>query len=320
MFIYDILEIVLVLNSKQYCSAACQKAHWPVHKRDCKSTLLKQSWKPDWVIKHRTPSFVDMDDSPTPWGMESFGVRKYLWGNVPAVDFVKLEDNEGASFHGPLNLLFAGRPAPPTTSVRYANGQPASGDLRNVVMSISHLPPAYIGPVNIVMNDRDITIVARNAILLFLFLVTDNPEEAARHAIHISYSALVTKECYDTLHSKIKPLIQDVCKKVSKKSSTGLLGKTWTFSDRTLRIVLSKADWNDLLSFFDVPTGLNEDTARNVRKRVVAAPERIDYIDRHLGCQLPEYRLSLAKFRSEGLLLPFGASRSGFVVPNPCVK
>lgn len=37
-----------------------------------------------------------------------FGVHKYLWGNVPAVDFVKLADNEGVSFAGPLNLLFAG--------------------------------------------------------------------------------------------------------------------------------------------------------------------------------------------------------------------
>jgi hypothetical protein len=38
----------------------------------------------------------------------SFGKKKYLWGNVPARDVLCLEENEGARYEQPLNLLFAG--------------------------------------------------------------------------------------------------------------------------------------------------------------------------------------------------------------------
>lgn len=39
----------------------------------------------------------------------AFGTIKYLWGNIPAVDVVKLEENEGKDFAQPLSLLFAGK-------------------------------------------------------------------------------------------------------------------------------------------------------------------------------------------------------------------
>jgi hypothetical protein len=38
----------------------------------------------------------------------SFGKKKYLWGNVPALDIVRLSENEGERYEKPLNLLFAG--------------------------------------------------------------------------------------------------------------------------------------------------------------------------------------------------------------------
>jgi hypothetical protein len=37
-----------------------------------------------------------------------FGAKKYLWGNVPAYDVVKLASNEGNAYSGDLRLLFAG--------------------------------------------------------------------------------------------------------------------------------------------------------------------------------------------------------------------
>lgn len=38
-----------------------------------------------------------------------FGARKYLWGNVPAIDVIRMGQNEGVDFQGPINLLFAGK-------------------------------------------------------------------------------------------------------------------------------------------------------------------------------------------------------------------
>ena len=36
------------------------------------------------------------------------GMRKYLWGNVPAVDMLKRSHNEGNALPEQLRLLFAG--------------------------------------------------------------------------------------------------------------------------------------------------------------------------------------------------------------------
>ncbi|KAL8320374.1 hypothetical protein RB597_006899 [Gaeumannomyces tritici] len=88
------------------------------HKKDCESELLKVTWKPIWTRERRQPTFVSEDDNPT-----MVGTFKYLWGNVPAIDIVKLRENEGVDFKGDLCLLF-----------------PTSGNLRNVMVSIGRLP------------------------------------------------------------------------------------------------------------------------------------------------------------------------------------
>lgn len=73
-----------------------------MHRRDCKSALMNDSWKPAWAVQGRQPSFVG------PGINSKFGTPKYLWGNIPAIDIVRLANHEGETFLGPLNLLFAG--------------------------------------------------------------------------------------------------------------------------------------------------------------------------------------------------------------------
>jgi hypothetical protein len=50
------------------------------------------------------PTFANEELPP----MVPFGTRKYLWGNVPSIDIIKLDDNEGASYDQDLKILFAG--------------------------------------------------------------------------------------------------------------------------------------------------------------------------------------------------------------------
>jgi len=38
-----------------------------------------------------------------------YGAEKYLWGNVPALDVLKLAGNEGAEYAEDISLLFAGK-------------------------------------------------------------------------------------------------------------------------------------------------------------------------------------------------------------------
>lgn len=185
-------------------------------------------------------------------------------------------------------------------------------------MSIVHLPDDYESRVEVVVNDLDFDVVARNIILLLIFLVLNDPSEAAEYTLHLWYSAMVTNHCLTFLQTRLKPMIQEVCDKIAKKPRTTLLGKTWSFGSRgALRVVLTKEKWDALLGFLVVPAGLSQAKAHELRKKIVNAPERRDYVDRRLLTRPPNCRLGTAKFRSDGLLLPFGHPRAAHSVPNP---
>ncbi|ODM16214.1 hypothetical protein SI65_08213 [Aspergillus cristatus] len=122
---------------------------------------------PAWILESRTPSFIGSGIG------EQFGAKKYLWGNVPALDVLQLESNEGEDQAGDLRILFA-----------------ASGDLRNIVKTVARLPRSYSHSLEITINDRDFEIVARNIILLLIALVVEKVDEAVDCIIHLWYSAL----------------------------------------------------------------------------------------------------------------------------------
>ncbi|KAH7204657.1 hypothetical protein DER44DRAFT_666985 [Fusarium oxysporum] len=277
-----------------YCSSECQKAHWSVHKVDCKSPLTKATWEPEWAAQGREPAFVGSAVN------QFFGGTKYLFGNIPALDVLRLDANEGEAYQGQLRLLFA-----------------ASGDSRNAIKTIGQLPSSYQQPIDIVMNDRDIDIVARNAIMLLIALTVDDQDEAVDCMIHIWYSASIRKSHCDILKHRVRPLIENVCDKIKGKPANRVLGKTWTFEERSLRLALKKSSWDKVLSFLDMPQDLTADKADEVRRAVTLAPSRVDYRERHFLFLNPSLRVAKQRYREDGLLLPFGAQRSEFCEPNP---
>ncbi|KAK6218393.1 hypothetical protein QIS74_06273 [Colletotrichum tabaci] len=132
---------------------------------------------PDWVLKNRTPAFAG--DGPQ---QVSYGGGKYLWGNIPAIDVLQLEANEGEDYGEKLRLLFA-----------------ASGDLRNVIKTIAQLTESYTQTVEVTMNDRDLDIVTRNAILLLIALAVEDFDASADCIIHVWYSTFLRKSDLDIL-------------------------------------------------------------------------------------------------------------------------
>ncbi|KAH7224169.1 hypothetical protein BKA60DRAFT_594076 [Fusarium oxysporum] len=254
----------------------------PIHKVDCKSPYTKKTWEPGWSVEGQTPTFMRDEDPVT------FGGKKYLFGNVPALDVLRLGAHEGEACGNQLRLLFS-----------------ASGDLRNVVQTITQLPPSYEQPIEIIMDDHEFDVVARNVIILLLALTADDQDEAADYILHIWYSSFIRKSHFDKLKQRMRPLIQSVC------------DKTWTFEKRSVRLVLEKEAWDKLLSFMDVPDGLTIDKANEVRKAVTLARSRFDHRDRYYLFLSPSHRVAKQRFRQDGLLLPFGARRSEHCEPNP---
>lgn len=67
---------------------------------------MKVTWRPSWDVEAGQPAFIS-DEGP-PVDFASHGRQKYLWGNVPALDLLNLQQNEGVDSAGDLRLLFAG--------------------------------------------------------------------------------------------------------------------------------------------------------------------------------------------------------------------
>ena len=185
-----------------------------------------------------------------------------------------------------------------------------------MVKSLTGLSENYTGHCEVVLNDRDSDITARNVVLLLVALHF-SPEVATPIMLHIWYSALVSADMLHALQNSVLPLIQEVCKKIQAKPAQSLLAKTWTFGSRSLRLILTKEEWDRLPLYFEIPDGLSMAQAQAIRVSTTLAPERKDYLERALLSQPPAWRACTVKFRKDGILLPFGSARKELDTPNP---
>jgi hypothetical protein len=80
---------------------------------------------------------------------------------------------------------------------------------------------------------------------------------------------------------------------------------------------LPRARWLDLRSFLDVPNGLTQQHAHEIRHSETANYWRIDPF--HFRCYSvrPSLREALAKYCEDRLVLPYGTPRGAFDAPNP---
>ncbi|KAF2277188.1 uncharacterized protein EI97DRAFT_449912 [Westerdykella ornata] len=195
----------------------------------------------------------------------------------------------------------------------------ASGDLRNVVRTIAMLPEDFRGKVSVTLNDRDFGIVARNIIMLLVIFLSQELDEAVESVIHLWYSAFIKDLHMDLLDNRVRPLVETVCGKIGSKSPRSLLGKTWVFGSRSLRVVLRKEEWLLLPSHLQLPHNWSKSRAQEVRTACTMAEERRDYRERRMLSQLPSHPLCADKFRRDGILLLFGFSIEDFSTPNPTI-
>ena len=78
-----------------------------MHKSACKSHLIQANWRPAWDREGREPAWASTTASRN-WH-NPFGGEKYLWGNIPAIDVLRLSENEGNAYPDDIALLFAGQ-------------------------------------------------------------------------------------------------------------------------------------------------------------------------------------------------------------------
>ena len=112
------------------------------------------------------------------------------------------------------------------------------------------------GKLSVVVNDRDFDVVARNAIMLLVALVSEGEDQAIGSMLHLWYSALITPKHSEILINRIRPMIEEVCEKIKDRSPQADLAKKFWFGTRSLRLTLKKGQWKALLSCFSAPPDL----------------------------------------------------------------
>ncbi|SMR64258.1 unnamed protein product [Zymoseptoria tritici ST99CH_3D1] len=293
----------LMMESPGKQCASCHqygalKAHWKEHKQHCKSPLMEESWQPIWVIQQQVP---DMGDGEKP--AQLFGGMS-LFGDFPALDILQLAANEGNAYDRDLSLLFA-----------------ASGDMRNMLMSITSLPNDYTRTTNVVMNDSTKTnhVVVRNIIITLIALVAPDDDRAVDCMLHVWYSAFITAQDRELLEEKVRPLVWNVVKPASDSnmSLTTKLAYTWHFGSSSCKVEMQKGVWDWLVSSLCRSPGLSAAQAQRARASITHVEARQNFVDRHYVALKPTARVCAQRFRDDGLLLPFGSDRREFNVPNP---
>ena len=187
-----------------------------------------------------------------------------------------------------------------------------------MVKTVAALPTDFAGAVNLTLNDWDPDVVGRNVVLLLIALIVEHKEEAIDCMIHFWYSASLRQSHMNILKQRIDPLIQRVREKTKNASVTSLHDETWTFGKQSLRLVFTQENWTRLGDFLQaLPQTPNTFRPIEIRQAITLASSRQDFRDLHQLFDPPAHRIAKHRFREDGLLLPFGSHRSGFVWPNP---
>lgn len=179
------------------------------------------------------------------------------------------------------------------------------------------MPPSYTKPLSIFINDKCFDVVARNVIMLLLVLNAPDHSETTCCIIHLWYSSFIRTSDVALINKHVRPLIADVCGKISLRSAECLHVKTWHFGTCSIRVALKKAAWEKLLDFLASPVTYHDAQKLRTSATMSLSPVLLDERQHmHLSRQ-PQHRLSLERFSQDGILLPFGHSRADFNVPNP---
>lgn len=192
----------------------------------------------------------------------------------------------------------------------------ASHDIRNIVETVARLPDTYSGQCDIAMNCISFGVFAQN-IVLVLTAFHFPPEEAAPIMIHLWYSALIPASVLTALQTKLLPLIEKVCAETALKRPKRLFKWVWKKNKSSLQLELLRDEWERLRYTLRFPSRFSASEATRNRQDVVLADKRVDSLHRTLHAQPRYWRLSMMKFRRDGILLPFGCSRKEFDTPNP---
>ncbi|ETS81734.1 hypothetical protein PFICI_06736 [Pestalotiopsis fici W106-1] len=293
----------------QYCDKACQTAHWSKHKLDCKSKLSKDQWVPQFELENRLPAWVEVNPNPAqgeaPFtGFNAPGHPRAM----PAIDVLRLDENEGADWSQPLNLLF-----------------PVSGDVSSVVKTVVDLPETFSAPLRIVINDLS-SLGIRNYMLILMAISSKDPTITAELAVNLWYNEFWPSTYAGALRRMIKSVVNRLgdfsnLADISAEGMTDLHVAGPSFEQRkvderrfgghTLKIYLSQKQCLALgpcYEGYDMKKDIADLKSQRAKPWEAQGARRDDW-DTILMRIPPSWREPFYKYFNERIVLPFGAFR-----------
>ncbi|KAI0444867.1 hypothetical protein F4803DRAFT_572288 [Xylaria telfairii] len=285
-----------------YCSSACQEMNWDSHKKACHAITLAASferekrlpsWAPrtlyaDLAMKYRNsePEAVPPAGPPNRDEFLAGDPRSgqiELFGSYPAIDVLRLAENEGVEHKEPIDILFV---------------EPA--DLRNVIKTIMDLPENTSAPLNVFITDCTTARTARHLMLLLMALSSHNPDITAECAVPFWYAPFVPKWCFPAIRELIGPLIQNCDPKTQEEGErleTGIR-RHWLFGKASLEAVVTGHVWKQgecaNLDHYEKMTMSFPQAWRSVKSRYISSSQVTPFENHHALTSWPlDYNPSL---------------------------
>ncbi|KAI1819251.1 hypothetical protein F4861DRAFT_547060 [Xylaria intraflava] len=300
-----------------YCSSACEFRNRRVHAFMCKRFLKKTSfeaekrlpaWAPDTLqrdlikkhygVDHLEPARVARTGLDPSVGDERDRERFDLFGDYPAIDVLRLAENEGVDREEPMNLLFI---------------QP--DDLRDVIKTILDIPEECTTPLKVVITDCASIKTARSLILLLMALSSYEPDDTAECAVAFWYHAYIPKWCIPAIKEYIGPYFYGDGPKPPRERNDDIpdLGagfdRTWSFESSSLKARLTYHLWGAVQGILNTCPCRNLIDAEDTFDIAIEEEELFaneDYKDRMLMNYPPALRSGKKHYLGTMKLIPFG--------------
>ncbi|KAI1425161.1 hypothetical protein F5Y12DRAFT_784924 [Xylaria sp. FL1777] len=227
-----------------YCSTACQEMNWSVHKTVCRDEIATATFErehrlPIWAPQTLYADLVKKYRAVKPQDVPQIGPKNRcefleddlrcgqieLFGSYPAIDVLRLNENEGVERKDPVNILFV---------------EPA--DLRDVIKTIVDLPDNVSAPISIVVTDGTTAKTTRNLILLLMALSSEDPDVTAECAVSFWYGPFIPKWCRPAIRELVGPFINEyfpVEQEENNEFDTRIT-RYWSFGPASLEVKQGK--------------------------------------------------------------------------------
>lgn len=249
-----------------------------------------------------------------------------FWGGYAAANVINIANNEGAQFEGVLRLLLNGGESDSICVPENRVVTRPDFSLRHFIYSICKLPEEAGPSFDLYLGQPSGPHLARTFLALALLLPKDNDaddESLVRYAestIHMLYSARIPHSVYQLairrgIHSLEQAVLQLNKTSYNNKSDWIPVGDLIHGPRWRVTTVFPAQTYLDTLQHLS--TDYVTENSHCQALRAWDTDTKIEDSGMSRG-RMSKYRyIGMCKWRSDGILLPYGHPRDEFELPNP---